>query len=367
MKTNKKTLLLFVPTTGCGGTERYVSIILAKLSQGFGKVYVIASHSGDANYLHEYQSKVDSVVFAGKAFWSPRRLLKVIRFVYLFKPDVVCDFRGIYGAIDLLICRLNGVPKRVAFLRNSSSPHERKGPFGRITSKLLRIITGVVSTRVLGNSRAAIVSRFPNLETEVVARNVIYNCVSEKFRGRPRKKQAKAACLKLIHVGSFYRQKNQVLVVQAIARLKHELTVTCTFLGDGPLLTDCKALADRLGVGDLCSFRGEITEVEAELAGSDYFVFPSFYEGMPNALLEALAFGVLPVAAAIPEHLEILPPELAKYTFDPNDVNSLVDALVCASLIEEFSYLALSDRCVTWVADHFDKDQSVKKLLQSLR
>jgi glycosyltransferase involved in cell wall biosynthesis len=67
-------------------------------------------------------------------------------------------------------------------------------------------------------------------------------------------------------------------------------------LGDGPLLSSLKRLAATAGVSETVCFIGRVVNVQEILRAGDIFTLPSLQEGMPNALLEAMACG-LPVVA----------------------------------------------------------------------
>src|SRR5207247_9143489 len=61
-------------------------------------------------------------------------------------------------------------------------------------------------------------------------------------------------------------------------------------------------------IRDRVHFVGEVTwdQVPTHLAAADIFVFPSKFEGMPNALLEAMASGLPVVVSDIPPHRELI-------------------------------------------------------------
>ena len=65
-----------------------------------------------------------------------------------------------------------------------------------------------------------------------------------------------------------------------------------TLVGDGPERVGLEALAERCGVRHRIRFLGHCNDVRAELAAAAVFVLPSRKEGMPNALLEAMASGL---------------------------------------------------------------------------
>ncbi len=70
-------------------------------------------------------------------------------------------------------------------------------------------------------------------------------------------------------------------------------------MGDGPQRSELEQTVQRAGLSTRVVFRGLVGDVAPYLRASDIFVFPTVGEGMPNALLEAMATGLPCVASAI--------------------------------------------------------------------
>jgi len=97
---------------------------------------------------------------------------------------------------------------------------------------------------------------------------------------------------RIITAGSLKLQKNQALLISAIALLRKRRRVRLVILGEGELLGQLKAHADREGVaGDVC-FPGFSVDPTPYLASADLFVLSSDYEGFGNVLVEAMRLGV---------------------------------------------------------------------------
>jgi glycosyltransferase involved in cell wall biosynthesis len=118
------------------------------------------------------------------------------------------------------------------------------------------------------------------------------------------------AAPEILTVGRVVPVKGQALLIEALADLAARgVQATLTIVGDGPQLEDLRALADRLGVADEVSFEGAVAQdaVRAYYERADVFALPSFAEGLPVVLIEAMATG-LPVVASritgIPELVE---------------------------------------------------------------
>ena len=99
----------------------------------------------------------------------------------------------------------------------------------------------------------------------------------------------------VLSVGEVNKNKNHKVGIEALAKLRDKNTyyVIC---GRGPLMEAHKELAQSLGVGDRVVLTGYRTDVADFYKMADVFLFPSFREGLPVAMMEAMASG-LPVVA----------------------------------------------------------------------
>jgi glycosyltransferase involved in cell wall biosynthesis len=99
--------------------------------------------------------------------------------------------------------------------------------------------------------------------------------------------------VRLLMVGRMSVQKNPLTAVRALALLK-DVPWLCTVIGDGPLLGEARAEAEKLGVADRIAFRGwaSAAEVTEAMRESEILLIPSLSEGLPMVAVEALAQGV---------------------------------------------------------------------------
>lgn len=102
------------------------------------------------------------------------------------------------------------------------------------------------------------------------------------------------------HVGRFVEAKNHVFILELFSRyFKLHDDVTLVLVGDGPLLEKMKDYAFKLGVLEQVHFLGSRNDVKCLLGIFDAFIFPSKFEGLPNAVVEAQASGLRIVTSSI--------------------------------------------------------------------
>jgi glycosyltransferase involved in cell wall biosynthesis len=104
----------------------------------------------------------------------------------------------------------------------------------------------------------------------------------------------------LLFMARFVKEKGVYQLVEAVAQLKDEFPdLTLVMGGDGPEMQGLKARAHALGIADRVQFPGYVRRNHKAkvFADATIFVFPSYYwEGLPNAVLEAMGAG-LPILA----------------------------------------------------------------------
>jgi len=101
-----------------------------------------------------------------------------------------------------------------------------------------------------------------------------------------------AAGFLLLSAGRLVPEKGQRILIQAATQVLQEFpSALFAIAGDGPLRVELQALADSLGISDGVKLLGNRTDMPALLAACDIFVLSSLSEGLPMALLEAMAAG----------------------------------------------------------------------------
>lgn len=99
----------------------------------------------------------------------------------------------------------------------------------------------------------------------------------------------------LISVGELTKRKNHIVMIDAMKELL-DLPLVYVICGSGPWEDKLKEHVKEQGLENRVKFAGYVDEVPAMLRKADCFVFPSFQEGLPVAVMEAMAVG-LPVIA----------------------------------------------------------------------
>ncbi len=151
----------------------------------------------------------------------------------------------------------------------------------------------------------------------------------EAFALAPRVPPATATPLRLLLIGSLAQlYKGPDVLIKAVAlNAARGLDLRLTIIGDGKHRPELEALARECGIAERVIFAGRLpagAAIRAELDQADLFVLPSRTEGMPRALLEAMARGLPCLASSVGGIPELLAPQ---DLVPPGDVVALADKI----------------------------------------
>jgi glycosyltransferase involved in cell wall biosynthesis len=137
----------------------------------------------------------------------------------------------------------------------------------------------------------------------------------------------------MLFLGNLMQRKGIFDLLQAVARLPAELPPWRLTVAGGGEVERCQALAAELGIADRVRFAGWVDQARARslLAEADMLVLPSYDEGLPLVILEALGMGtpvVCTPVGAIPEVLEDLRTALFVRPGSPEDLSRKLQLLL---------------------------------------
>ena len=130
-------------------------------------------------------------------------------------------------------------------------------------------------------------------------------------------------------VGRLVAQKNHDVLLEAIARLPPELGHwRLAVVGTGELVEALRARADALQVSTRVDWFGRAADPYSFYRHATVFALPSRYEGMPNALMEAMRFGMPPIVGdASPGPLEVVHHGRSGLVVPTGDADALAAAI----------------------------------------
>jgi glycosyltransferase involved in cell wall biosynthesis len=146
-----------------------------------------------------------------------------------------------------------------------------------------------------------------------------------------RSPQGSAAPLRLLSIGRLVSTKGIFESIEALTLLRAKgIEARLTVAGSGPEDAALRARAASLGVQDLVSFAGPtFGEGKARLfAEADVLMLPSYHlEGLPYALLEGMAAGLVPIVTRVGAIPDVVTPEVHGLFVPPRDPRAVAGAL----------------------------------------
>lgn len=273
--------LTFVTSTlHAGGAERVISLLANSFCQKGYEVEIVCINKHLVFYPIDEKVKVwfaedevKSLSILKKVFWL-RNHIKNDR------PDVVIAF--MLEVYCVTLASLIGVSVPV-ISSERIDPHFFGRAKGLLRWLLLRRTTHLVvqTVRIKDFYSAKLQSRT----------TIIPNPVTDKvFSLTPTLKQKR-----IIAVGRLAYQKNYPMMFRAFAKVHHDFPDwQLVVYGNGPQKEEIRGVIERLGMEGHIILAGKSDHVVEEMNKSSLFVMSSDYEGMSNALLEAVCVG-LPV------------------------------------------------------------------------
>lgn len=170
---------------------------------------------------------------------------------------------------------------------------------------------------------------------------------------------------RLVCVGRLCEQKGALLLLQALAPLAAEgVDFHLTLAGDGPLRCNIEEQIRRLNLGDRVRITGWISnrEVREEIQSARLFVLPSFAEGLPVVLMEALALGRPVISTFVAGIPELVRPGVNGWLVPAGSVTALTDTIREALAASTCALTALGCAGVTHVATQHDAMREAAKL-----
>ncbi len=129
-------------------------------------------------------------------------------------------------------------------------------------------------------------------------------------------------------VGRLSVEKGHRVLIEAAERLRESCPqARFVLIGDGPLKQVLKSQAAAHGVGELFLFPGWRSDMASVYRGIDIFALPSFTEGLPMALLEAMSYSVPSVASSVGGCVDVIETGSSGFLCRPGDSAALADHL----------------------------------------
>lgn len=294
-----KRALCIVGGMNAGGAETFLMKVYRALDKSRYQMdfYVFTSDEGfyDKEIISMGGRIYHSIPKSKKPFKS---FINIINTVKQEKYEIVFrTSQHSLSALDLIAAKIGGA--KVLVFRSSNS-NTCSGKISQILHGIFRILLKNVPTIKIAPSTKAAEFMFGEKCVKngdvIIVKNAIpidnYEFNIEK-RNKIRKELNIEDKFVVGHVGRFNEQKNHDFLIDIFLEIvKKKNNAVLVLVGKGELENKIKSKIKEHNLIDKVIFTGVRQDVPDLLMAMDVFVFPSLFEGMPNAVIEAQATGL---------------------------------------------------------------------------
>lgn len=311
-----------IPSLWHGGLERVATSLTIRLAADPSIERVVVCSSGGEPYTEELRRHGIEVERIARPFPRTGPLLRaalgLARVLRRERPDVVHAHNpGAAAAAELarMLARLHDVPVVTTY-------------HGVVPGRLRRAVRALaLSDLVIGVSpsttRSLVDAGLPAGRT-----TTIFNAVElqpERGEAEVRREFGAEGLPLVVTVGRYVGEKNQALLLDALARLGRPLRALV--VGYGPREEELRARAAELGLGEAVWVTGERHDVPDLVAAADVFALSSDSEALPLVLIEAMSLGTPVVATTIGGVADVVADGRTGLLVRPGDAGALAEGI----------------------------------------
>ena len=287
-------VLHIVTYMGRGGLETMLMNYYRNIDRNKIQFDFLTHRDFEADYDQEIKALGGRIYHLPKLNpYSKKYLQELERFFEKHKEyKIVHSHLDCMAGIQLKYAKKKGVPVRIAHSHNCSQEKDLKYPLKLVFKRSI----ARYATYLFACSHAAGRWMFGNrpfavLYNAIDAEKYIFN---EAIRTQMRKElKIEQDTLVIGHVGRICPQKNHDFLLEVFEELlKKHPNSTLLIVGEGPTEGKIKLKCERMGLSDKVIFTGGRSDVPELLQAMDVFVFPSLFEGLGIANIEAQAAGL---------------------------------------------------------------------------
>lgn len=332
-----KKILLFTDSLGSGGAQRQLVGLAILLQQAGYNIKVCTYYNFDfyKKLLDENHVPNELIIDANNC---KKRILTVCKYFKHENPDWVIAYQETPSLVACMVKLLGGKFHLIVSERNTT---QHIG-----MNELVRFFLYRWADAIVPNSFAQstfLQSRYLWMKSKI---KTITNFVDlQKFYPE---EHLKREIPEILVVGSIGQSKNTKGFVEACKILKDKkVAFHATWYGwyntPTDYMNEIRNLISKLQLEDVVEIKNKTLEIAFVYRSADYFCIPSFFEGTPNVLCEAISSG-LPIAASnVCDNSIYVQNDINGYLFDPSNIKSISNALEQLLSIDEQKYQTFRD------------------------
>ncbi len=297
----RRKVLFFISSLEQGGAERQMVELMRGLDPARFETHLALCHATDHLGYELPCGRPRSIEATfGPTPGSFSRLVRVVRDV---RPDVIHSYMGYENLFARLAARYTGIGKVVGSVRCTRMP--RRDVFYEWATQ--GMIDALICNSVGIRDELVARAHVPASRIDVIENGVDqarFKPLSPDERARVRAEWRLDGRVALVVPGRVSEQKNQIAIVKALKAMKRagalppDLAVIFAGRGSPPLYGEyVRRFADLAALGDSLRFAGIVKPIEQLVGAADGVLLPSHYEGLPNAVIEAMSCATAPIVS----------------------------------------------------------------------
>jgi glycosyltransferase involved in cell wall biosynthesis len=291
----------------------------------------------DLDLLDSTQASNPPPVLSVRLVRAARRFVRFVARFEARRPDAVLLFVAVGASIVekgamAWYARMRGVPT-LMFPRGASIVDAcRRSTFTRMWAKTS--FRGAAKIVCQGDTWRRFAMEVLGFATHDVAVVRNWTASRELLELGARRRVRRESPVRLLFVGWLDREKGIFELIDACQRLAGDRQFTLDIAGEGDASEEARALVARHGLNEVIRFRGwlQAHDLKRALSDADVFVLPSWAEGLPNAMVEAMAARLAVVVTRVGAIPDVITDRLSGLLVAPKSAESL--SLALAELID---------------------------------
>lgn len=277
-------ITFFIGGLSGGGAERVTCNLASYLARKGHDIVILTMSDDTATYaLDDHVLRVPLLKYSERKGLLYNSFLRIKRLITHLRKDKVDAYVVMLPVTTILLLRLSWITKSKIIAAERVDPSNY--PSGK--QKQLKSLAPKADGWVFQTEeeRAWYGETTCNAKVRIISNAINPDFIREPYRGERKKT--------IVTAGRLTEQKNHKLLIQAFAKISpHFPNYQLVILGDGPLKDQLMSAIEELGVKERVLLPGYTTNIGDKIKDASLFALSSDFEGMPNALMEAMALGL---------------------------------------------------------------------------
>ncbi|MBT1700923.1 glycosyltransferase family 4 protein [Fulvivirgaceae bacterium PWU4] len=359
---------LLIDNLNSGGAQRQIVNLAIGLKAEGADVTVITYTLGEhfQDELRHHQIDLSAIARPSKF----KTFLGVFSEIKRLQPDVVCAYMFVPSLMALLTKIFFWRPK--VFVSERFIEHLMTDWAKPYCRALYPLAAGIIAN---SQTQAEILKKkLPMLRARI---RHIPNCVDTDTFKPAHELAISPGTLKMIGVGRLTEYKNVKVLIEAVRMLHFDrkLPVSMKWVGreyeergvENTYYVECVNAVNEKGLSGIWTWEGQQKGLAELYRTSDVLVHPSYGEGFPNVVCEALATGTPVIASNVIDHPMIIQEGHNGFLFDPHNAQELADKITTFFKMPPATRLAMKENSRLTATRYFSREVMIGSYLEFFR